>query len=532
MRITRGCCVKVTKELLYHAVASVEQRGAIECYGKNRNCYGRIVSGSTQKDWVIAFDDFPTEQKNANVVRKKIALVATGEEEKEYDHGNHGDTTKIEGLHEVRRALLPEQTSSVDAFCSMDDDTVKQAKNYHQKYGKEEDGKSIEWKIYGDNEYIKETDDPLQYPQEAKYQKDIDPDRPFDETFFSHFFPSVTGHAKVIDEFLSDARCSMRTTVINENIKFHDAEAANPDWKVKQGYMLLIAASTEVHNGMENLWKSGPSLGRHPYPDFGQFMSWHEFEAFRLAALRCWCGKENWFVEPRHQTWNIFLPILRGFNKKRQHLLSTVLLLLDESMSGWRPKTSRLGGLPNYTFERRKPVPLGTMFRNGVECITGMRVFQDVVEGPESQHRKEFHDEVSSMPNGCRIGTHTAEVMRQVQGAKAVEGGLVGGDAWLGTVMTAVKIKKRFNVYSTWIVKGNTAFYPMKVLHRLLIGRHGVQPAGHWTTMTTTIGGVHVIVMAYAWSQRGVSYFVSTCGSMDPAKEPYFTKKTRTSLVE
>lgn len=87
-----------------------------------------------------------------------------------------------------------------------------------------------------------------------------------------------------------------------------------------------------------------------------------------------------------------------------------------------------------------------------------------------------------------------------------------------------LSVMKKFKVHSTWIVKGNTAFFPMKVLHRLLLGRHGVRPAGHWTTMTTTISDVNVIVMAYAWSQRGVSYFVSTCGSTEVAKEPYYTK--------
>jgi hypothetical protein len=61
--------------------------------------------------------------------------------------------------------------------------------------------------------------------------------------------------------------------------------------------------------------------------------------------------------------------------------LHTVYLLLDESMSAWRPKTSQYGGLPNLTYEPRKPKPLGTMFKNGVEAITGIMVTQDVVQG-------------------------------------------------------------------------------------------------------------------------------------------------------
>ena len=41
-------------------------------------------------------------------------------------------------------------------------------------------------------------------------------------------------------------------------------------------------------------------------------------------------------------------------------------------MLAWRPKTSATGGLPNDTFEPRKPKPLGTMLKNGVEATTGV----------------------------------------------------------------------------------------------------------------------------------------------------------------
>jgi len=51
-------------------------------------------------------------------------------------------------------------------------------------------------------------------------------------------------------------------------------------------------------------------------------------------------------------------------------------------------KHPKLGGLPNYTYEPRKPVPLGTMFRNGAECMSGILVFQDVVQLSEVQSCK------------------------------------------------------------------------------------------------------------------------------------------------
>ena len=46
-------------------------------------------------------------------------------------------------------------------------------------------------------------------------------------------------------------------------------------------------------------------------------------------------------------------------------------MVLDESMSSWRPKTIKFGGLPNITYKARKPKPLGTMFKNGVKATRG-----------------------------------------------------------------------------------------------------------------------------------------------------------------
>ena len=48
-------------------------------------------------------------------------------------------------------------------------------------------------------------------------------------------------------------------------------------------------------------------------------------------------------------------------------LMKVALLILDESMSGWRPKTSKLGGSPNCAYKIRKLTPLGTMLRNSAK---------------------------------------------------------------------------------------------------------------------------------------------------------------------
>jgi hypothetical protein len=103
------------------------------------------------------------------------------------------------------------------------------------------------------------------------------------------------------------------------------------------------------------------------------------------------------------------------------------------------------------------------------------------------------------------IPAHAVEVLRQIEGAKVVEGGWCGGDDWFGSMVTALEVKKRLCVESTCIIKGNHRFCPTAVLHAVLKARFGSKTAENWVVMTTDIAGVEILALAYAWSQRGVS---------------------------
>ncbi len=113
-------------------------------------------------------------------------------------------------------------------------------------------------------------------------------------------------------------------------------------------------------------------------------------------------------------------------------------LVLDESMSGWRPKTTVTRGLLNITYEPCKHVNLGTMIKNSCECITGMFVYHDVVRGSAQQGSKKYCDMKSHLPRGEPI-QYVAEVLRQAEGAGVSTGGWIGGDAWFGLVNAAVE---------------------------------------------------------------------------------------------
>ena len=97
----------------------------------------------------------------------------------------------------------------------------------------------------------------------------------------------------------------------------------------------------------------------------------------------------------------------------------------------------------------------------------------------------------------------------------------MGGDSWFGSVMTAVEVMKRCGVHSTWIIKQNQQWFPMRALSAVMKARFDKRPAGHWITFTTQVSGVHLMAIAYAWSQRGITYILSTCGSTEPSEKMY-----------
>ena len=176
-------------------------------------------------------------------------------------------------------------------------------------------------------------------------------------------------------------------------------------------------------------------------------------------------------------------------------------------MSGWQPKTSKRGGLPQISHEPRKPVPLGTMIRNAVECTTGIFVHHDLVDLSNVQWRKKYSlpPETSHLPKKEDIRYHCADVLRQCEESKVVKGGWVGRDSWFGSVESCLELKKRFNVYLTFIIKQNVNYFPKQVLHKVLLAGHRSKPVGHWVVMQVTIAGVELIAMAYAWSQKGIA---------------------------
>ncbi len=74
----------------------------------------------------------------------------------------------------------------------------------------------------------------------------------------------------------------------------------------------------------------------------------------------------------------MFSKFIAMFNDNRANLIAaSVIKLLDESMSAWRPRKDKTGGLPNISFILQKPEPGDGVYEHGMLCYRYMvnRVF-------------------------------------------------------------------------------------------------------------------------------------------------------------
>jgi len=526
-----GCRVWVSRKTC-NAVLELDaqQRECIRPHPDNCRFFGTAKSGKGAVGCNVDFDAFPAGHKTIVKVRRaRLTVLKTGDEENDIPSLVKESAAKeLEEMAKKKKKPTPHQIDAA-AFRSRTEEEIQDATNFRCRHNEED---CVEWDILPDGDHI--LADPMKVPETLGLKKEIDfsDTADFGEMLFKDCFPSVQGHGKLLDEFFSDRRAPHCQTVKDEKIAFNQPDDDDPDWTVKQCHLLMVAAVTEAEIDIDNLWKRGQGGGRHPHPNFGQHIPIDMFKAFEGACALMWADKKWWCEDQRDRAWDTFVPCLNSFNGKRKALFLTQLLMMDESMSGWRPETSKGGSLPYVAWEPQKPVPLGTMLRNGVECSSGVLVFQDVVVAPEHQDKKKhcFEDLqsknrlMSCLPTDQPIAVHAAEASRQVEGAGVPPGGWCGGDAWFGSAMSCVELKSRLDVFSTLVVKQHKALFPMEVLHSILSARHGEHPAGHWVVMTAVICSVKVIAIAHAWSQKGVAHFITSCGKTCPSKVKHASK--------
>ena len=410
--------VHATRSKIFHLHRmNPEQKKFVEDRDAKNNfrLFGTVVAGRGSVD----FDVFPHNNRRVSGLDRR-RLIAVGKDEEEVQRRDDDDDFAT--IEKAAKKPSPEKIS-IKNFIELGEDVIADADHFDYACG-EEPHQFIKWLVLPDGVHVTEAEDPMVCPTEleSKVVVECEPDACAD-IFFKHFFPDVTGHGKRMDEHCESVDAPFCQTCQHEKMKFHDEDAEDPYWIIKQCHLLMIAAVTEADVGIANLWKTGKTCGRRLQADFGQCTPVNWFRAFCSACPFMWCDTKWWHKAKRDLDWDVFKPCLKNMMDKRKQLFVAVLIVLDESMFAWKPKSSKTDGAPNLTFEPRKPVDLGTQIRDAVECLAGVIICGDILELPEVQRQKKHFccdpdnstRAITSMPREEEMPAHTAEVLRQVE---------------------------------------------------------------------------------------------------------------------
>ena len=183
----------------------------------------------------------------------------------------------------------------------------------------------------------------------------------------------------------------------------------------------LMIAGTQYHQQGKNLWDQSPRRGVRDPPSFTSWMKHWRFEEIRQLLKY---SKAD-LSKVQTDQWAWFRKAVTDFNSNRKAVLQPGLVaVLDESMSAWKPRADKLGGLPNISFVMRKPKPLGTEFKASVDADIGIMIYMEIQEGKDPMRGKEHAPE---------LGVTSACVLRAA--AAAVQpGATICGDSWFSSV--------------------------------------------------------------------------------------------------
>ena len=108
--------------------------------------------------------------------------------------------------------------------------------------------------------------------------------------------------------------------------------------------------------------------------DYFIFMPQKRFEV--LKPLFHYAFVDKSISDASKESYDPYFPIISLINdfnaNRRRTIAASATKVLDESMSAFRPRTDKTGGLPNISFIARKPEPLGIEFKDVACSKTGI----------------------------------------------------------------------------------------------------------------------------------------------------------------
>jgi Transposase IS4 len=265
---------------------------------------------------------------------------------------------------------------------------------------------------------------------------------------------------------------------------------------------ILLAARIEGRKG--DMWEKNEPEGYAKKVDLSSFMTRSRFTDIRKWIPFLFADDAKREIDD----WWQFSEAVNLYNENRaRRIITSMVLVLDESMSAFRPQTKKAGNLPHISYVERKPEDLGTEFKVVADSVIGCCLYLEIQKGSKLMRESELVSPNLKVQAACtaRLIKNTKKDNDNQQTSPEI----YLGDSWFGSVDVTVYVKKNFGCNFIGVVKNSHSKYPKVFLEKTM----AEWPGGSHLVLETTIDGVDVVAVGYKYNKKRVNCFVFSKGS-------------------
>ena len=207
--------------------------------------------------------------------------------------------------------------------------------------------------------------------------------------------------------------------------------------------IILIARIEGIPGG--DLWKDGGRTeGYKSIPNLDKdIMPSYRFKQIKYFITYMWADEE---LKAKGDPWWQIVQITHEFNEcRRKKVRTSNVRVADESMSAFRPRTTKHGNLPHLSFIKRKPEDLGTELKTAACPELGIMEYIEIQRSKNDTHGREFSTEsMKRVTTACCMRIANACYQRtNNDGNENATNDIFIGDSWFGSVPTAISLQMK-----------------------------------------------------------------------------------------
>ena len=252
--------------------------------------------------------------------------------------------------------------------------------------------------------------------------------------------------------------------------------------------------------------------------------------------------------------WYPLNSLVEAFNdNRRRWLVASLVIVLDESMSSFQPRTTKTSLLPHLSFIFRKPKPLGTEYKVAADGDSRLIGYLEIQKGATTMRSAPFFIDGIGATAACSVRcllgmAHSGQATADRQQAQSQEKRhILIADSWFGRVrmVEAVKLlRQRKNEDTGEIeyhidrtkgenpngheviaaVKTNSAWFPKKEIESTMTD----WPSGSHIVLTCTAPetNVELVAIGYKYNAQKALCFIMTknAASTQPGARHYIAR--------